>query len=193
MIFPLCIYGNQFDGTRDLTGIISDCVGIKFVGEHSYIEYKSTEKTIRLQEEDGIITLDSEFYPQKLHVKSGHYAEYYQSNAILEKGDVISYDFNSNTETYVKANKIDGHPLGVVTDDFSMIIGDKTNNSYPVCNRGRVYAKVIDKIKSGDKLTVSSYDGILCKHNPKDKLADIWAIALESSNNEDVKLIKIHI
>ena len=74
-----------------------------------------------------------------------------------------------------------------------MIIGEKKNNSYPVCNKGRVHAKVIGKVATGDNLTVSLYDGVLRKLQPKENLTDTWAIALESSDIEETKLVKIHI
>ncbi len=187
------IYGNVFDGTFDLTGVISDCLGIRFATESAYIEFPTKTGSVKIQENNGILNYDGEFDPKKLYVNSDHYAEYYPCKVKLEKGDVISFDFNSDTETYVKVNKSDGHPLGVVTDDFAMIIGEKKNNSYPVCNRGRVHAKVIGKVETGDNLTVSLYDGVLRKLQPKEKLTDTWAIALESSDIEETKLVKIHI
>lgn len=188
------IYGNAFDGSSNLSGVISDCIGIKFSVEHSYIEFPTKSGlSLKLEEKDGVLTYNGEFNPQKLFVNSEHYAEYYPSLIKLEKGDVISFDFNSDKETYVKVNKTDGHPLGVVTDDYAMIIGKKTENLYPVCNKGRVHAKVIGKVERGDNLCISLYDGILRKLQPKENLTDTWAIALESSDKEDVKLIKIHI
>jgi hypothetical protein len=187
------IYGNAFDGSKNLSGILSDCGGIKFSSENSFIEFPSKTNSTILENVDGTLIYTGEFSPKKLHLDTEHYAEYYPSNTVLEKGDVISLDFKSNNETYTKVNSIDGHPLGVVTDDYAMIIGEKKNNSYPVCNKGRVHAKVIGAVKHGDNLTISLNEGILRKLQPKEKLTDTWAIALESSENEGIKLIKIHI
>lgn len=188
------VFGNAFDGTKNIIGTISDCTGIKFICGITSFEFPSTKDLPNiLQEKNGVMTYTGEFIPKKFNVKSEHYAEYYPSKVRLEKGDVISFDFSSNTETYIKVNKKDGHPLGVVTDDFAMIIGEKTTNSYPVCNKGRVYAKVIGTVEQGDNLCVSSNDGMLRKLQPKEKLTETWAIALENSNDENEKLIKIHI
>lgn len=188
------IYGNAFNGISNVTGVISDCTGIKFATNDSFIEFPSSENSPNLlQVKNGVLTYTGEFIPKKLNVKSEHYAEYYPSNVELEKGDVISMDLNAKVETYVKVKKSIGHPLGVVTDDYAMVLGEKKSNSYPVCNRGRVYAKVMGSVEKGDNLAVALIDGVLRKLQPKEKLTDTFAIALESSDNEDIKLVKVHL
>ena len=67
------------------------------------------------------------------------------------------------------------------------------SKSYPVCNKGRVKAKVEGKVSCGDNLVLGSVDGTLRAMNSKDKPYEAWAIALESSDKEGIKLIKIHI
>ena len=182
------VFGHAFDGTKDISGRIECCSGISLPasGDIAF-------GTGILQASEDVLQWSGTFVPKALYVNSEHYSEWYPSNSRLTEGDVISIDLGSDSETYVKVNERDKNPLAVVTSDWKMCAGVRTPNSYPCCSRGRAKAKVEGKVAAGTKLVVSSTAGALRPMNSKDKAYEAWAIALESSESEAVKLIKIHI
>lgn len=182
------IFGIPFNGEKDVIGVIKDCSGIISNSDETIIDFPYSKT--KLIENNGILSYNGIFKPNRIFIDSEHYSEYYPSTTLLERGDVISFDFDSEVENYVKAKN---HPLGVVTDDYSIAVGNQNKISYPVCNRGRVFAKTLGKVTIGDYLILSSISGVLRKIDDYEKPSDAWAIALQNSDNENIKLVKIHI
>ena len=187
----ISIFGNGFDGTKDVLGSIENCTGISLSAE-AEIVFQGIEGG-SLKCSGGELGWTGTFHPKALRIETEHYCEWYKSDAVLDVGDVISLNFKSARETYVKVNSTDKHPLAVVTDDYAMSVGVRSEKTYPCCSSGRVKAKVEGKVSIGTRLTVSSTDGVLRPMTSKDKAYEQWAVALESSDVTGVKLVKIHI
>ena len=186
------IFGNKFDGTENVQGCIENCTGLT-LEEGSEIRFKGALKDDTAKVASGIMEWTGCFRPKSLEVNTEHYCEWYPAVEYLESGDVISVSFIDGKEAYCKASASTNPPLAVVSSDYAVCIGQRTDRSYPACNRGRVKAKVEGKVAAGTKLVVSSTAGALRPMNSKDKAYEAWAIALESSESEAVKLVKIHI
>ena len=192
---PVKIFGNDFTGERELTGQIKDCSGI-ILNKGSklmFIHGIGSAGAGWFECNGNTLEWTGRLRPKSLNVITEHYASWYDFDEKMDVGDVISLNFNSETEAYAKVNSTKKHPLGVVTNDYAIAVGRQTEKSYPVCNKGRVKAKVEGPVKLGDNLTVGSLDGVLRAMNSKDKAYEAWAVALEHSDNEEVKLVKIHI
>lgn len=186
------IFGNKFDGAENVQGRIENCTGLT-LEEGSEIRFKGALKDDTAKVASGIMEWTGCFRPKSLEVNTEHYCEWYPAVEYLESGDVISVSFIDGKEAYCKASASTNPPLAVVSSDYAVCIGQRTDKSYPACNRGRVEAKVEGKVAAGTKLVVSSTAGALRPMNSKDKAYEAWAIALESSESEAVKLVKIHI
>lgn len=186
------IFGNKFDGAENVQGRIENCTGL-VLEEGSEIRFKGALKDDTAKVASGIMEWTGCFRPKNLEVNTEHYCEWYPAVEYLESGDVISVSFIDGKEAYCKASASTNPPLAVVSSDYAVCIGQRTDRSYPACNRGRVKAKVEGKVAAGTKLVVSSTAGTLRPMNSKDKAYEAWAIALESSESEAVKLVKIHI
>ena len=192
---PVKIFGTEFTGERELTGQIKDCSGI-ILNKGSklmFIHGIGSAGAGWFECNGDILEWTGRLRPKSLNVITEHYASWYEFNEKMDVGDVISLNFDSETEAYAKVNSIKKHPLGVVTNDYAIAVGTQTSKSYPVCNKGRVKAKVEGKVKLGDNLTVGSIDGVLRPMTSKDKAYEAWAVALEYSDDERVKLVKVHI
>lgn len=189
------IFGNEFDGSKSLSGQIKDCTGIvlskgsKLVFMHGIGQMQAGW----FECIGDVLSWNGRMKSKSFNVETEHYAEWYPCSEIMENGDVVSLDFKSENEMYAKVNSERKCPLGVVTTDYAMCIGVQTSKSYPVCTKGRVKAKVEGNVKKGDSLVAGSSNGVLRAMNSKDKVYEAWAIALESSDKENIKLVKVHI
>ena len=190
------VFGNEFDGSKDISGKIDGCTGITLAkgSKLTFIHGVGELGAGWLECIGDVLHWSGMFGSKSVHVEEAeHYAEWMPCSETMENGDVISLDYTALDGTYCKANASKKHPLGVVTTDYAMSIGKRDSKSYPVCSRGRVKAKVAGKVSCGDTLTLGSIDGTLRAMTSKDKPYEAWAIALESSDLEGVRLIKVHI
>jgi hypothetical protein len=126
------------------------------------------------------------------------YAEFFEKGEETEVGDIIALDLSSDEERYVKASKENPTVVGVHSDTYGHILGGEgtleecQKTHIPVGLVGRVKTKIVGKIKKGEHVVLSDIQGVgkaYCSdiNNP----LDIIGVAIESSDDEDVKLIKI--
>lgn len=192
---PVKIFGLDFDGSKPLSGQIKDCTGI-ILSKGSKIMFMHGIGQMQagwFECIGDVLSWNGRMKPKSFNVETEHYAEWYPCSETMENGDVVSLDFDSDEEMYAKVTSERKRPLGVVTTDYAMCVGTQTDNSYPVCTKGRVKAKVEGNVKKGDSLVAGSSNGVLRAMNSKDKVYEAWAIALESSDKESIKLVKVHI
>ena len=126
------------------------------------------------------------------------YAEFFEKGEETEVGDFIALDSESEKEVYVKASKQNHFIVGVHSDTYGHILGgegsieESMKTHIPVGLVGRVYAKIVGKINKGDYVVLSDISGVGRKYNEEtDSPLDIIGGAVESSNEDDVKLVKI--
>lgn len=132
------------------------------------------------------------------------YAEYFERGEDTEAGDIIMLNIYSEREEYVKAIKNSGPIIGVHNDDFAMIIGSKKEYAdfsnrdelnkidlIPIALKGRVKVKVKGKVNVGDTIVASDEYGIGEVDNTILDRFSMVGKAIESSEDENIKLIKI--
>ena len=124
------------------------------------------------------------------------YAEWFEKenvDDVFDFGDICAWKHNG----VVLASPSDVNVVGVVSNTYGHILGgfplsDMEKNSkcfVPIGLTGRVNVKVQGAVKAGD-LIISAGNGI-GKVDNEASVRQVVGKALESSNNEDVKLIKV--
>ena len=90
------------------------------------------------------------------------YAELMPRGEQTEPGDIIALDTESQTERYIKATNLSGRIAGIHTDEYAMLIGgnkvakgqdfleENLPSFIPVSLAGRVHAKVVGPVHTGD-------------------------------------------
>lgn len=124
------------------------------------------------------------------------YAEWFEKenvNDIFEFGDICSW----NEKGVVLSTPFDVNVVGIVSNTYGHILGgfplaDMEENSkhfVPIGLTGRVNVKVKGAVKVGD-LIISAGNGI-GKVDNNASIQQVVGKALESSDNEDIKLITV--
>lgn len=135
------------------------------------------------------------------------YAEFMPRGENTEPGDIIALDTDSQTERYVKATNTSTRIAGIHTDEYAMLIGgNKVEEGQdflaknlplfiPVSLAGRVHAKVVGPVHTGDYIVLSSTPGVgravgSCEAYPANKIV---GYACEGDDRTDVRLIKVRV
>ena len=135
------------------------------------------------------------------------YAELMPRGENTEPGDIIALDTDSQTEKYVKATNLSARIAGIHTDEYAMLIGgNKVEEGQdflamnlpffiPVSLAGRVHAKVVGPVHTGDYIVLSSTPGVgravgSCEAYPANKIV---GYACEGDDRTDVRLIKVRV
>lgn len=116
-------------------------------------------------------------------------------------------DTSSQTERYIKATNLSNRIAGVHTDEYAMLIGgNKVEEGQdflarnlplfiPVSLAGRVHAKVVGPVHTGDYIVLSSTPGVgravgSCEAYPANKIV---GYACEGDDRTDMRLIKVRV
>lgn len=135
------------------------------------------------------------------------YAEFMPRGENTEPGDIIALDTSSQTERYIKATNLSNRIAGVHTDEYAMLIGgNKVEEGQdflarnlplfiPVSLAGRVHAKVVGPVHTGDYIVLSSTPGVgravgSCEAYPANKIV---GYACEGDDRTDMRLIKVRV
>jgi hypothetical protein len=126
------------------------------------------------------------------------YAEFFEKGEDTEVRDIISLDLSSDEERYIKASKDNPTIVGVHSDTYGHILGgtndieESEKTHIPVGLVGRVKTKIVGKIKKGEYVVLSGISGVGCAYDEKlNNPLDVFGVAVESSDDIDIKLVKI--
>lgn len=135
------------------------------------------------------------------------YAEFFPRGEMTEPGDIIALDTFSDKEQYIKATSSSKKIIGVHSDEYGHLIGGEEppfNEDFveynikkyiPIGLVGRCKVKVIGKVNKGDDIIPSEIPGVGRKWidgiDSEQLLKSSIGFAVESSNDEDVKLIRV--
>ena len=132
------------------------------------------------------------------------YAEFFPRGEETEAGDFVALSLDSDNEVYVRASKDTSKSVGIHSDSFGHLIGGEDAPDgqdfveynlpkfIPVGLVGRVRAKIVGDIKKGDFVVISDIPGVGRKFNKElDSYMDIIGMACESSNDVDIKRVKV--
>lgn len=142
----------------------------------------------------GTISADGKVY----NAVWNDYAEFFEKGEETEVGDIVALDIFSDEEKYVKASKENPTVIGVHSDSYGYILGGKDTieesekTHIPVGLVGRVKAKIVGKIKKGEFVVLSGIAGVGCAYDEEiNNPLDVIGIAVETSNDTGIKLVKI--
>ena len=126
------------------------------------------------------------------------YAEWFERGDDTKEGEIVALDETSNKEQYVKATNKSKVIVGICTGNYAHIIGGENHADYekhnlekyiPISLAGRVPVYVKGAVYAGDYITPSNIPGV--GKPVKRKTSKAVGIALESSANDEIKLIKV--
>ena len=109
-------------------------------------------------------------------------AEKYLADADYEIGTVVVIGGTAE----ITASQYGELAIGVISENPAYMMNSELEGGVYVALKGRVPVKVKGKVRKGDRLVASDWG---CAQVSQDKL-DVFAVAMESSDNEDVKLIE---
>lgn len=135
------------------------------------------------------------------------YAELMPRGEQTEPGDIIALDTSSQTERYIKATNLSDRIAGIHTDEYAMLIGgnkvgegqdflkENLPSFIPVSLAGRVHAKVVGPVRTGDYIVLSSTPGVgravaPCESYPANKIV---GYACEGDDRTDLRLVKVRV
>jgi hypothetical protein len=112
-------------------------------------------------------------------------AEKYLADQDYDVGTVVAV----GGEKEVTAAQFGDRALGAVSANPAYMMNMGQEGGTYIALKGRVPVKVIGHVKKGDRLIAAS-NGVAQVLTHPDQRADVFAIALESSNDSDVKLVE---
>lgn len=126
------------------------------------------------------------------------YAEWFERGDDAKEGHIIALDESSTSEQYIKATSKSRVIVGICTQNYAHIIGGESSDDYekhnlakyiPVSLAGRVPVYVKGAVNIGDYIVPTRIAGVgkPCRSKGRKSVG----IALESSSDEGIKLIKV--
>jgi len=176
------ITANRFIGTTDK----SNRLKIDDAAVDTDVDYRSakttkTANTIAARDSSGNL-LANTFDGTATAAQYADLAEKYLADAEYEAGTVVVVGGNAE----VTASSYGELAIGVVSANPAFMMNKDLEGGTYIALKGRVPVKVSGKVKKGDRL-VAGNDGVA--QVAADRL-DIFAVALESSDDAEIKLIE---
>lgn len=182
-----------------------------------YYEFDAYNNNLRVYKADypsysniiGVTLLDTNGYShfnRAYGAVYNDYAEFFPRGEETEPGDIIALDCNSEKEQYIKATINSKKVIGVHSNEYGYLIGGENppdgmtseeynlKNYIPVGLVGRCKVKVIGKVEKGDDIIPTEFPGVgkaVKSNDPLEILNKSIGFAVENSNDENIKLIKV--
>jgi hypothetical protein len=148
---------------------------------YKWAKTTATPDTIAARTSSGDIAAN-EFQGVATSAKYADLAEKYLADQDYEVGTVVAV----GGEKEVTASSAGDRAIGVVSANPAFKMNSELDNGTYIALKGRVPVKVIGKVKKGDRLTAADNGCAKATHECK----DVFAVALESSDDDNVKLIE---
>ena len=185
------IYANQFIGVVEKTDktfidAANTVVDPTWSGGSASTQYRTakllaTPYSIAARDASANITANI-FNGTATAARYADLAEKYLADAEYEVGTVVAV----GGEKEVTACSIGERAIGVVSANPAYMMNSELEGGTYIALKGRVPVKVIGAVKKGDRLTAANNGCALATNECK----DVFAVALESSDNENVKIIE---
>lgn len=184
------VYANNFVGnfSGSFTGSVTDADRAKFLrvdgNENAYraASTSATVNTIAARDSSGNLTANV-FNGIATQARYADLAEKYLADADYEVGTVMVVGGSEE----VTASSWGQRAIGVISANPAHLMNAELEGGVAVALKGRVPVKVAGAVKKGDRL-VASNNG--CAAAGVLHSGDVFAIALESNDNVDVKLVE---
>lgn len=165
------------------TGTADKADQILFSASYISTSASASPTTVAVRDSSGNLTANI-FNGTATAAQYADLAEKYLSDKDYETGTVVSVGGPAE----ITSAKLGDRAIGVISANPAFMMNKDLVNGVYVALKGRVPVKVKGTVKKGDRL-ISSDDGVAIVTN-KNQLANVFAISLESSGVEDVKLIE---
>jgi hypothetical protein len=185
------IYANQFIGVVEKTDktfidAANTVVDPTWSGGSASTQYRTakllaTPYSIAARDASANITANI-FNGTATAARYADLAEKYLADTEYEVGTVVAV----GGEKEVTACSIGERAIGVVSANPAFMMNKDLEGGTYIALKGRVPVKVIGAVKKGDRLTAANNGCALATNECK----DVFAVALESSDNENVKIIE---
>jgi hypothetical protein len=170
------VYADKFKGTADKADLLS------VNGNYRSASTDSSTNTIAARDVNGYINAVV-FQGVATSANYADLAEKYLADAEYEVGTVLMV----GGEKEVTAAQVGFRALGAVSANPAYMMNSALEGGTYVALKGRVPVKVIGSVIKGQRL-VAGQDGIA--QSAMGNTADVFAIALETSNDASIKLIE---
>lgn len=170
------VYAYSFNGTATQ----SDTLAVN--GSYRSASLVATPNTIAARDGSGNIT-SNYFNGIATSAQFADLAEKYLADDNYEVGTVLRV----GGEKEVTASSWGDRAIGVVSEKPAFIMNEGLENGTLVALKGRVPVKVAGSVKKGDRL-VASNNG--CAMSAVPHSSDVFAIALETNDDINVKLVE---
>lgn len=175
---------NRFIGTADKV----DRLKIDNTATDTDVNYRSAKTTATantIAARDGSANISANvFNGTATSAQYADLAEKYLADADYDVGTVVSV----GGEAEVTASKFGDRAIGVVSKSPAFMMNSELENGTYIALKGRVPVKVVGAISKGDRL-IATDNGQAIKATFHQH-SEVFAIALESSRDIDVKLIE---
>lgn len=168
---------------RKFIGIADQADQLLVSGVYRSTALTATANTIAARDAAGDITANL-FKGTATSARYADLAEKYLTDKDYEPGTVVSV----GGEAEVRATVFGDRAVGVVSTAPAYMMNSELEGGTYIALKGRVPVKVIGSVRKGDRL-VATENGCAI-HASFHQHSDVFAIALESSDNTDVKLIE---
>ena len=176
------IYANTFHGTATVANSLL-VSGYYYSGSINTILNGITGSNIAVRDNAGDLEANT-FKGTATSAQYADLAEKYLADQIYDYGTVIMIGGDKE----VTASIIGSRAIGVVSENPAFMMNKDLKNGTYIALKGRVPVKIIGKVKKGDSLIPSQIAGIAEVGDLNSR--NVFAIALESSNNDNTKLIE---
>lgn len=183
VVYANCFVGNLC-GTTSGTIALSECSNLLRVdgGQYRAAAVAATANTIAARDASGNLTA-SVFNGIATQARYADLAEKYLADAEYETGTVVVI----GGEKEVTASSWGQRAIGAVSANPAHLMNAELEGGTAIALKGRVPIKVVGAVKKGDRL-IAANNG--CATAAVPHANDVFAVALETNNNTDVKLVE---
>jgi len=167
---------------NDFVGVASKATTLEVGGQYRSASTAATQNSIAARDSSGNL-FASLFQGEASTARYADLAENYLADATYEPGTVVMI----GGEKEITASKWGKRAIGAVSTNPAYLMNSELVGGTPVALKGRVPVKVIGRIKKGDEL-IAADNG--CAMMAVPHASGVFAVALESSDDEGVKVVE---
>jgi hypothetical protein len=116
---------------------------------------------------------------------NGDIAEKYLADAVYDVGTVMMIGGDNEVTAATSGHRA----IGTVSQDPAYLMNASLEGGIAIALKGRVPVKVVGKVTKGDRL-ISTDSGVARSYTTADDSSFVFAVALDSSEFEDIKIVE---
>jgi hypothetical protein len=182
------VYASTFDG------VATSADGVTLDGVAKVASAAADPDTVVVRTNDDLIyggvtctpgSITATYFVGNAFLGNGDIAEKYLADADYDVGTVIMIGGDSEVTAATSGYRA----IGTVSQDPAYVMNAGLEGGIVVALKGRVPVKVVGEVKKGDRL-ISTNSGVARSYTTADDSSFVFAVALESSEIEDIKVVE---